>query len=84
VWVSIVTSAGSAFLPDEPLAADEVRRYRLPTGVRAVRAEASLEPWRVTAIEASVGSRRVRADRNAPPRPAPIAVRVPVRMACAH
>jgi hypothetical protein len=82
MWVSVVTNGGSAFLPDEPMAPDEVRWFRLPGRLRAVRAEASLEPWRVATTEASVGSRRVRADRTAPQRPAPIAVRVPVRMAC--
>ncbi|MDF1503196.1 hypothetical protein [Roseisolibacter sp. H3M3-2] len=83
-WVSIVTSAGTALLPDEALAADAVQWYRLPSGVRAVRAEASLEPFRLAVTTASPGARPMRwAAMNALPlRPMQNVVRVPVRMAC--
>lgn len=83
-WVSIVTSAGTVFLPDDALAADAVQWYRLPRHVRAVRAEASPEPWKAVATTASTGARPMRfAQLAAVQRPTlQAAVAVPVRMAC--
>lgn len=81
-FVSITTSAGQVFYVDTPLAADEVRRLKLPGRARAVRADAASEPWRVAPRERLTTAQQVRQDGAATSR-SQVTTRIPVRMACA-
>jgi hypothetical protein len=81
-FVRITTSGGQVFPIDRPFAADEVRRIKLPPAMRAVRADAASEPWRVAPRERLTTAQQVRQDVAATAR-SQVSTRIPVRMACA-
>ncbi|MGZ8414955.1 MAG: hypothetical protein ACXW05_19680 [Gemmatirosa sp.] len=81
-FVRITTAGGQVFPLDRPLAPDEVRRVKLPAAMRAVRADASSEPWRVAPRQRLTTAQQVRQDGSETAR-SQVSTRIPVRMACA-
>jgi hypothetical protein len=81
-FVRITTAGGQVFPLDRPFAPDEVRRIKLPAAMRAVRADASSEPWRVAPRQRLTAAQQVRSDGSETSR-SQVSTRIPVRMACA-
>ncbi len=81
-FVSITTNVWQVFYLDTPFAPDEVRRVRLPGRMRAMRADAASEPWRVASTGRVSPVQQVRQEMTSMPRSQP-SRRIYVRMACA-
>ena len=81
-FVSITTNVWQVFYLDTPFAPDEVRRVRLPARMRAMRADAASEPWRVAPSVRLTAAQQVRQEATTIPR-SQMTRRIYVRMACA-